>query len=181
MVLLPKEDIWSMPNAGIKTVKEIASRIEQINAQIDEQYRFGRTGDRQEVEAYLALMDTNTAELLNISVTDMGLSPRSSNALMRNGIFTFKELYSMSMDDIRNIPQLGAKSVDEVLKAVKALKNCKGEAAEKNEKERNKKENLISQAFISDRPFTKLLTDISQIQCENGTLYISSILDCYSG
>ena len=38
-------------------------------------------------------------------------------------------------------------------------------------------ENLIKQDFTADRPFTKLLTDISQIQCEDGKLYISPILD----
>lgn len=44
-----------------------------------------------------------------------------------------------------------------------------------------KKENLIKQDFHSDKPFTKLLTDISQIQCHDGKLYISPILDCYNG
>ena len=42
-------------------------------------------------------------------------------------------------------------------------------------------ENLIKQDFTADRPFTKLLTDISQIQCEDGKLYISPILDCFGG
>ena len=43
------------------------------------------------------------------------------------------------------------------------------------------KENLIKQDFTADKPFTKLLTDISQIQCEDGKLYISPILDCLGG
>ena len=43
------------------------------------------------------------------------------------------------------------------------------------------KENLIKQDFTADKPFTKLLTDISQIQCEDGKLYISPILDCFGG
>lgn len=42
-------------------------------------------------------------------------------------------------------------------------------------------ENLIKQDFTADRPFSKLLTDISQIQCEDGKLYISPILDCFGG
>ena len=42
-------------------------------------------------------------------------------------------------------------------------------------------ENLIKQDFTADRPFTKLLTDISQIQCADGKLYISPILDCFGG
>lgn len=43
------------------------------------------------------------------------------------------------------------------------------------------KENLIKQDFSADKPYTKLLTDISQIQCIDGKLYISPILDCSSG
>lgn len=37
------------------------------------------------------------------------------------------------------------------------------------------KENLIKQDFRSDRPYQKLLTDISQISCRDGKLYISPI------
>ena len=41
------------------------------------------------------------------------------------------------------------------------------------------KENLIRQDFSTDKPYTKLLTDISQIQCIDGKLYISPIIDCF--
>lgn len=43
------------------------------------------------------------------------------------------------------------------------------------------KENLIKQDFSASQPLQKLLTDISQIQCQDGKLYISPILDCYNG
>ena len=42
-------------------------------------------------------------------------------------------------------------------------------------------ENLIKQDFTADAPYCKLLTDITQIQCKDGKLYISPILDCYNG
>ena len=42
-------------------------------------------------------------------------------------------------------------------------------------------ENLLKQDFHADRPFAKLLTDITQVQCRDGKLYISPIIDCYSG
>ena len=41
-------------------------------------------------------------------------------------------------------------------------------------------ENLFKQDFSADQPPEKLLTDISQIQCCDGKLYISPILDCYT-
>ena len=42
-------------------------------------------------------------------------------------------------------------------------------------------ENLIKQDFNADRPYQKLLTDISQINCQDGKLYISPIMDCFNG
>lgn len=47
--------------------------------------------------------------------------------------------------------------------------------------EMQEKENLIKQDFHADAPFTKLLTDISQIACKDGKLYISPIMDCFNG
>ena len=43
------------------------------------------------------------------------------------------------------------------------------------------KENLIRQDLSTDKPYTKLLTDIPQIQCIDGKLYISPIIDCFNG
>lgn len=42
-------------------------------------------------------------------------------------------------------------------------------------------ENLIKQDFSSFEPLKKMLTDITQIQCHDGKLYISPILDCCNG
>ena len=43
------------------------------------------------------------------------------------------------------------------------------------------KENLIKRDFSADKPLKKLLTDITEIQCADGKLYVSPILDCYNG
>ena len=42
-------------------------------------------------------------------------------------------------------------------------------------------ENLIKQDFSAEEPYEKLLTDITQVQCADGKLYISPILDCFNG
>ena len=44
-----------------------------------------------------------------------------------------------------------------------------------------KSENLIRQNFTAPAPYQKLLTDVTQTQCADGTLYISPILDCFNG
>lgn len=51
----------------------------------------------------------------------------------------------------------------------------------KSDPEAMKAENLLQQDFTADAPFCKLLTDITQIQCADGKLYISPVFDCYSG
>lgn len=42
-------------------------------------------------------------------------------------------------------------------------------------------ENLIKQDFTAEEPYRKLLTDITQTSCADGTLCISPILDCFNG
>ena len=51
----------------------------------------------------------------------------------------------------------------------------------KSDPEAMKAENLIDQDFSAEKPFQKLLTDITQVQCADGKLYISPILDCFNG
>ena len=43
------------------------------------------------------------------------------------------------------------------------------------------KENLIKRDFTAVEPVKKLLTDITEVQCSDGKLYISPIMDCYNG
>lgn len=43
------------------------------------------------------------------------------------------------------------------------------------------KENLIKRDFSSDTPLTKLLTDITEVQCSDGKLYVSPVMDCFNG
>lgn len=42
-------------------------------------------------------------------------------------------------------------------------------------------ENLIKRDIRADKPLKKLLTDVSEIQSSEGKLYVSPVLDCFSG
>ena len=44
-----------------------------------------------------------------------------------------------------------------------------------------KPQNIIKQDFSAQEPLRKLLTDITQIPCKDGKLYVSPLLDCYNG
>ena len=43
------------------------------------------------------------------------------------------------------------------------------------------KENLLKQDFRSEEPFRKFLTDITEVPCRDGKLYVSPIMDCFNG
>ena len=43
------------------------------------------------------------------------------------------------------------------------------------------RENLIKRDFKVEKPLKKLLSDITEIQCYDGKMYVSAVLDCYNG
>ena len=43
------------------------------------------------------------------------------------------------------------------------------------------RENLIKRDFSAELPYAKLLTDITEVPCSDGKLYVSPIMDCCSG
>lgn len=51
----------------------------------------------------------------------------------------------------------------------------------KADKNAMKPQNIIRQDFTAEAPLRKLLTDITQIPCRDGKLYVSPLLDCYNG
>ena len=42
-------------------------------------------------------------------------------------------------------------------------------------------EDLLKRDFSAQRPLEKFLTDITEVQCADGKLYVSPIMDCFSG
>jgi len=53
------------------------------------------------------------AELL-ISIEDLNLSARTTNALINNDIHTLKDLFSLSDAELRDLKGFGQKALDEV-------------------------------------------------------------------
>lgn len=51
----------------------------------------------------------------------------------------------------------------------------------KADKKAMRPQNIIKQDFSAQEPLRKLLTDITQIPCKDGKLYVSPLLDCYNG
>jgi len=51
-------------------------------------------------------------------ITDAGLTPRTSNALRRAGLLTLNDVAAHSLEELAAIPNLGAKSLDELSRAL---------------------------------------------------------------
>ena len=51
----------------------------------------------------------------------------------------------------------------------------------KEDRESEKSENLIKQDFSAENPNEKFLTDITEVACSDGKLYLAAVLDCFDG
>ena len=51
----------------------------------------------------------------------------------------------------------------------------------KADTETQDRENLIKRDFTASEPLRKLLTDITEVPCLDGKLYVSPVLDCFNG
>jgi len=49
------------------------------------------------------------------------------------------------------------------------------------DKEAQKSENLIKQDFTAEKPNEKWLSDITEVPCADGKLYVSPVFDCFDG
>ena len=78
--------------------------------------------------------------------------------------------------------QVSVRTVYRVMKAAGLIhKRRKPHGITKADTEAQERENLIKQDFQADSPMTKLLTDITEVPCSDGKLYVSPIMDCFNG
>lgn len=61
--------------------------------------------------------------MTEVSIDELGMSVRSTNALHRAGIFNVEQLIKLSDEDLYNISNMGAKSVTEVRDAIWKIRN----------------------------------------------------------
>ena len=47
------------------------------------------------------------------------------------------------------------------------------------DKEARKSDDLIKRNFTSDKPLEKCVTDITEVKCLDGKLYVSAVFDCF--
>lgn len=62
---------------------------------------------------------------------------------------------------------------------IKKKRNSNG--ITKSDRAAQKSENLINQDFSAQKPNQKWLSDVTEIPCLDGKLYLSAVFDCYDG
>lgn len=62
-----------------------------------------------------------TAEKLDMSTAEIGLSVRTTNCLEEKGIFTVRDLLNCTPDDLLSISNFGEKTLEEVYKALEGI------------------------------------------------------------
>lgn len=51
----------------------------------------------------------------------------------------------------------------------------------KADRQAEKAENLLNRDFTAQKPNGKFLTDITEVPCQDGKLYLAAVLDCFDG
>lgn len=74
-------------------------------------------------------------------------------------------------------------TVYRTMRKYQMLKKCKRHpnGITREDAAAQKSENIIQRDFTATAPNQKWLTDITEVQCSDGKLYIAPILDCYNG
>ena len=57
--------------------------------------------------------------------------------------------------------------------------NRKPNGITKADREARKSDDLLKRDFKADKPFSKCVTDITEVKAKNGKLYVSEIFVCY--
>ncbi|MCI9127868.1 MAG: hypothetical protein HFG28_11925 [Eubacterium sp.] len=114
----PIEHIAEQRNIGVKTITEIQKAVEQvIEGKVDFDSLVFFDSDRVSNMGRV-FTEEQINELSRHFVTELNLSNRAINVLMRNDCITMDKLANMSDADIRGLKGLGAKVCDEILQGL---------------------------------------------------------------
>jgi len=96
------------------TYKEVIRAIERHKNSSS-----GAKSRRDVQEMHELLEDDVIINLCSLSIEELDLSKRTNNALIRNGIFTVRQLFSHSEYQLDNARGVGKQCLEEILEAVK--------------------------------------------------------------
>ena len=112
--------ILEVTTNGSVTAKEVvslAARLVQDHLQLFVEL----VASMNSVHTLIDRQEDTKVKLLETSIEDMELSPRSSNCLKRASINTIDDLIKKSKEDMLKVRNLGSKSLDEIIYKLEAL------------------------------------------------------------
>lgn len=104
---------------SLKSVTDVPSIIED-----EEEFLFEEDTDSDEEDIFDEYFDEGEIDLRSIEIADMELSVRAYNCLKRAGIQTLGNLMDKTIDDMRNVRNLGRRAIEEVLVKMKEYGVC---------------------------------------------------------
>ncbi len=93
-----------------KTLKTISASIEEAVSFLE--------NDKDEIKTAAKTKTSSKGDAAD-TIDNLGLSPRSSNALKRAGLMTIRDINGIKLEKLKNIKGLGDSCVNEILKKAK--------------------------------------------------------------
>ncbi len=117
-------EIKNIKNLGRKSYDEIIELLKEYSSQMEIDRQNGLLKildgameiDRQ---GFFDAIKAKTTAYKTLNIDSLGFSPRTFNTLNRAGILTLGELADMTENEIKNIKNLGKRSLDEITEVVK--------------------------------------------------------------
>ena len=116
LINLSEHNLSTIKNMGAKSIEEVKNKLDNIKV-IDS---FGRELGAQTDDLKTFIGDDGTV-YIDICVEQLQLSNRSRNHLLKNKIEYFSQLLAMNEEELFEIPNLGVKSVLEIIHKKKEM------------------------------------------------------------
>lgn len=115
---LTEHDLSSIKNMGKKSIEELLAVIRDITI-VDE---LPDVQDQIEDNRTKTFIGNDGNVYKDIEISELQLSNRSVNCLTNNNLLYYSQIQMMSEDDLFNIKNMGAKSVNEIIQMIKTVK-----------------------------------------------------------
>ncbi|WP_022769084.1 DNA-directed RNA polymerase subunit alpha C-terminal domain-containing protein [Butyrivibrio sp. NC2007] len=123
-VSMNRADCMKLPDVGVTTIREAMALINHIKkGETDALIECSENESKDEIrygeslsnEAEIEQEKETIVEYPEVSIDQLGLSSRTTNALKRSGVFTLGELMFLTETDLNSMNNVGLKSINEVL------------------------------------------------------------------
>ena len=110
-------DVNTNASVEAKEVVSLAAKLVQDHLKL----LVGLVANMENMTTLTDRKEDTKVKLLETSIEDMELSPRSSNCLKRANINTIEDLVKKSKNDMLKVRNLGSKSLEEIIERLQGL------------------------------------------------------------